>query len=304
MILDSISITQLRTFESVFRTKSMTASARELHLTQSGISQHVKWIEGRLGVRLFDRVKARLIPTHSAALLYPHCLKAISELESALASVSGMEKSLSGTVRVGMPVEFGNNRVIPALAEFSRRYPSVLFEVSYGIAAEFGSRLLEGSLDFALIDDFRLSSAIHSEPVYQEAIHLCAAAKPLKGRKALLPAPNAEFFESLSFVDYDSKGSLLQAWFRHHYPALRVKIAIKAAGMDARGVARMILSGDCVGILPDHLVAERQSASDAFEVISSRRPPLRNTISVAFLAERTQSAATLEVMKWLKKRLK
>jgi len=57
MLIDQINLNQLRVFESVYRTKSMTHAARELHLTQSGVSQHIKALEDVLTLKLFDRIK-------------------------------------------------------------------------------------------------------------------------------------------------------------------------------------------------------------------------------------------------------
>ena len=61
--IQQINLIQLRAFEAVFRTKSMTAAAQELHLTQPGISQHIHSLEDLLERKLFDRVHRKLLPT-------------------------------------------------------------------------------------------------------------------------------------------------------------------------------------------------------------------------------------------------
>ncbi len=70
MIIDHINLNYLRVFECVFRTGSMTTAAQELHLTQSGVSQHIRSLEDVLGIRLFDRIKKKLIPTTTADILF------------------------------------------------------------------------------------------------------------------------------------------------------------------------------------------------------------------------------------------
>ncbi|MCC6137911.1 MAG: LysR family transcriptional regulator, partial [Bdellovibrionaceae bacterium] len=59
MLLDQINMNYLRIFEAVYRTRSMTQAANELHLTQSGISQHIKSLEDTLDLQLFDRIKQK-----------------------------------------------------------------------------------------------------------------------------------------------------------------------------------------------------------------------------------------------------
>ncbi len=66
MILDNLNLNHLRLFESVYRSENMTKAAEELHLTQSGVSQHMKSLEEAVGVKLFDRVRQSLIPSKAA----------------------------------------------------------------------------------------------------------------------------------------------------------------------------------------------------------------------------------------------
>ncbi|MEZ4749065.1 MAG: LysR family transcriptional regulator [Bdellovibrionota bacterium] len=69
----------------------MTHAAKELHLTQSGVSQHVKSLEDVLNQRLFDRVHQRLVPTAAAKTLYEGCARGMYELERAFWQLSGTE---------------------------------------------------------------------------------------------------------------------------------------------------------------------------------------------------------------------
>jgi len=63
LLIDQLNLNHLRVFECVYRTGSMTAAAKELHLTQSGVSQHIKSLEDVLNFKLFDRIQQRLVPT-------------------------------------------------------------------------------------------------------------------------------------------------------------------------------------------------------------------------------------------------
>ena len=84
MLIDQINLNQLRVFESVYRSKSMTHAARELHLTQSGVSQHIKALEDVLELKLFDRIKQKLVPTPSAKELYASTAKSFEDIVSEL----------------------------------------------------------------------------------------------------------------------------------------------------------------------------------------------------------------------------
>src|SRR3954464_13772698 len=116
MLSHDLNLNLLRVFESVFRTKSMTEAAKELHLTQSGVSQHITALEEVLKIKLFDRVKQRLIPTDSGNILYSQSHTSLNEIENVIWQLRGEERSLRGVVNIGMPIEFGNNIVMPVIA--------------------------------------------------------------------------------------------------------------------------------------------------------------------------------------------
>ena len=80
MLIDKINLNLLRIFEKVYETKSMTRSAQELFMTQSGISQNIKHLEEILNLKLFDRIKQRLIPTEKATILYKNCKAYVQRL--------------------------------------------------------------------------------------------------------------------------------------------------------------------------------------------------------------------------------
>lgn len=96
-MVEQLNLNQLRVFAVVFRHRSMTHAAKELHLTQSGVSQHVKSLEDVLNQKLFDRVHQRLVPTSAAKTLYEGCARGMYELERAFGS------SRAPSSRVGLP---------------------------------------------------------------------------------------------------------------------------------------------------------------------------------------------------------
>ena len=168
MLLDTINLNHIRVFECVYRTRSMTLAAQELHLTQSGVSQHVKTFEDSIGVKLFDRIKQRLVPTGAANGLYRSCSSGLMDLEHALSDLKGGEKKLVGPVRIGMPIEFGNNVILPLLARFGGKHPLVRFELIFDFASAMNEGLLDGTLDFAFIDSYAMDRRVTTEPVYDE----------------------------------------------------------------------------------------------------------------------------------------
>lgn len=291
MIIDRINLNHLRIFETVYRTRSMTLAARELHLTQSGVSQHMRSLEDSLEMRLFDRINQKLVPTASATALFESCSKGLSTIEASLAALRGEKGKLSGTVRIGMPIEFGNNIVLPELAKFGEKHPEVRFALRYGFATEMNQGLMDGDLDFAFVDEFALDRSIRARKVYDEGLELCASPALLKARGIKRVAEKREVFESLDYVDYQSDEPVLRRWFHHHMKTRALRLNVRATVMDVQGVARLILRGMGCGVLPGHLAEKLQKEGAGLHVFKGCGKPLKNGISFADLPGRTLAPA-------------
>ena len=205
MLIDQINLNQLRVFESVYRTKSMTLAARELHLTQSGVSQHIRALEDVLELKLFDRIKQKLVATPSARELYKHTAKSFEEIETILNRLKKTDKELTGTISIGTPIEFGNNIMLPMLTEFQKKHPKVHFKIRQGFPFEMNHLLLAGELDFAFVDSFAMDKGIKTEPVYNEVLELCASKKLGLASKT---QTDFDFYEKLTYVDYQEDQSV------------------------------------------------------------------------------------------------
>jgi DNA-binding transcriptional LysR family regulator len=302
MLIDQINLNQLRVFESVYRTKSMTHAARELHLTQSGVSQHIKALEDVLELKLFDRIKQKLVPTPSAKELYKHTSKSFEDIETILSKLKKTDKELTGMVSIGLPIEFGNNIVIPLLTEFQKKHPKVKFKIRQGFAFEMNHLLLSGELDFAFVDSFALDKGIKTEPVYDEVLELCIAKQLAPTSKQPL---TSEYFENLTYVDYQEDQSVLSLWMKHHTQIKNPDLDVRVFVMDAQAVARLISLGVGAGVLPGHLVTKLNKEETKVHVLSGgSKMPVVNVISVAYFSEKTLIPAGKAILEFLKSNIK
>jgi len=302
MIIDQLNLNHIRIFERVFAQRSMTSAARELHLTQSGVSQHIKSLENILNVRLFDRIKQRLIPTPSATVLHEQCSRHLQEIEETLATIQHQNKQLSGTVTIGMPVEFGNNIILPLLANFSKDQPLVKFRLRFDFASQINAMLLNGEMDFGFVDNIPMDPLIQTEDIYDETLKLCVSKKHLKGLKEI--TETRAFFESLTYVAYQNSHPMLNMWFAHHLKLGKPNLKIRATVMDVQGVSCFILSGMGAGILPGHVLSKLQQnlsgTKQSLHYFRGCGRPLKNTIRIASLREKSHSLAAQSVLTWLK----
>src|SRR5205807_3345547 len=83
---------QIRAFSVLARTGSFTQTARELHLTQSGISHSMKALERETGCRLLDRLGKKIVLTHAGEQLLHHANKILQEMENAQEALTHLGK--------------------------------------------------------------------------------------------------------------------------------------------------------------------------------------------------------------------
>ena len=304
MLLDSLNINSLRVFERVFATRSMTKAAKELNLTQSGVSQHIKNLEKQLDQTLFDRLKHQLVPTREAEELAKTCHRHFRAIERSLRSITGQSEILRGEVRIGLPLEFGNNFVLPLVTQIGREHPEITFQVKYGHASEMNGLLLNGELDFAFVDSFSLDSQIHLTPVWDETLALCASVTykdQLFGKKD--PPHKIETYDKLDFVDYVEGAPVLAMWFKHHLKRPFIP-NVRANLMDVQGMGRIIREGLGAGILPLHVVKRvNKQYGNLLYVFSGQKKELLNTISLGVVKDRTLSSSARYCQKYCLEKL-
>src|SRR5882757_3488308 len=83
---------QVRAFCVLARTGSFTQTARELHITQSGISHSMKALERDIGCRLLDRLGKKVVLTQAGEQLLHHSKKILQEMATARETLGHLGK--------------------------------------------------------------------------------------------------------------------------------------------------------------------------------------------------------------------
>ena len=304
MLIDKINLNYFRVFESVYRQRSTLLAAKELHLTQPGISQHIKSFEGQLEQNLFDRINRTMVPTPFARSLYEQCHLGLLCFEKALGELLDKKAALRGNLSIGFPTEFGHNCVLEAVAQFAHLHPALKIEVSYGFAFEMSHLLLNGQLDFAFVDDLAMGPQIATIPVYEESLSLFASKKYLlkKDKQTQKPLSSLEtlnYFESLDYIDYLPKAPILKKWFKHHFKSCPSNLNVRATIAEVRGVSKLIFSQLGAGILPEHHALLVDPKGIHLHRFKNRNGILKNKISIASLIDRTHSPVAVASVEYI-----
>lgn len=125
----------LASFVVVARERSFTKAAAKLAVSQSALSQTIRALEARLGVRLLTRTTRSIAPTEAGERLLETITPRFEEIESALASLNELRDRPAGTIRITAGEHPALSILQPALGKILPRYPDIKVEivVDYGL---------------------------------------------------------------------------------------------------------------------------------------------------------------------------
>lgn len=290
----NINFNHFKVFSAVFENRSMTNAAIQLHLTQSGVSQHIKAFEQDLGISLFTRVGRKLVPTSVAIEIYNDIEHAFARVTSSINKLNNRAQSIEGVVRIGMPIEFGNNVIIPKLTQAGLKYPKITFEITLDYASTLAQHLISGQIDFAYLDETPLDRRLQYKPVATENLLLCASRDYLLKKTRVSYTKN--YFEKLDYIEYKGAEPILRRWMLHHLKRKNLHLNVRAHIMDVQGVAKFITTGLGAGVLPDHVLKKLKDIGFDLYVFEGGNQPLKNEIRLTQLKSAQLSPAVLAVL--------
>lgn len=121
---------ELRAFELVARRLSFSRAADEIGMSRATLSQIVKNLETRLGVRLLNRTTRSVALTDAGHELLERLSPALNELVHAVGNIDKFRDSPSGRIRIVATHLAADLYLKPLVPHFSEKFPDVNLEIS------------------------------------------------------------------------------------------------------------------------------------------------------------------------------
>jgi DNA-binding transcriptional LysR family regulator len=118
----------MRVFTRVVERRSFTIAANDLGVPRSTVTDAVKTLEARLGVRLLERTTRTVRPTLDGEAHYRRCLALIADLEDAEGAFGGAKPK--GLLRLEVQGTLARHFVVPRLPDFFAEYPDIEISMS------------------------------------------------------------------------------------------------------------------------------------------------------------------------------
>src|SRR6266508_2160755 len=125
----------LRALVAVARERSFTKAAAKLGVSQSALSQTVRELEARLGLRLLTRTTRSVSPTEAGERLLQTVGPRFDDIEAELEALGELREKPSGTIRITATDYAADTVLWPRLTKLLRDYPDIKVEIviDYGL---------------------------------------------------------------------------------------------------------------------------------------------------------------------------
>jgi DNA-binding transcriptional LysR family regulator len=234
-------LTSIKVFRQVVESGSFVAASERLDISTAMVSKHVMHVEERLGLRLLNRNSRTLSLTEPGRVYFERCKTILEDLEETELELGSLNSAPRGTLRISFPGWAPGQRLADSLAEFRRRYPEVIVDVS------FDDRivdLVEEGYDLAvrMTTSDSLSPSLIARPIRPVSFFLAASAEYIK-RNGAPKSP-----EELARHEFVAVGNASSLQLTGPNGKVEIPVRVVLRYRSALGVANAVASG--IGLAP------------------------------------------------------
>ena len=241
-------INELAAFAAAAQHSSFTRAAVELNLTQGAVSRAIAELEGRLGVRLFERIRQRVVLTDVGRQYFGEVRTLLEQLGTATHQVMAAP-SAGETLNLAVLPTFATHWLVRQLPDYAAKFPRVTVNLSTRIRP------------FSFAEEPFDAAIHHGRPIWPGAItrHLMDESmlpmcSPAYRNKAALRKP--ENLRGATLIHQATRPSAWAEWFEH--AGLAPANAFRGPTYDQFGmVAAAAAAGVGVALLPKFLVEQQ-----------------------------------------------
>lgn len=283
--VQDIDLKLLRVFRAVAHHGGFVAAQTELGVSLPTISNQIKQLEERLGMRLCDRGSLGFALTPQGKMLIAasdHLFAAVDDFRQ---NVATLAQKPVGEVKLGIVDGLSTDpgcRVPQAIAGLHRNFPGVSLRFFIGPPSDLESQVLNGTLDLAIGLFPAIPPALDADKLFEEAHGLFCG----RGH-ALFDRPEDEIRPA------DLRQSAYVSWaYQEAYVSLEANARFNIQGGTPfiDGLLYLMLSGIYIGYLPRHVAAKWVSEGALRELLPLE---MARTFDVSLISRRSQRSSAV-----------
>ncbi len=283
MSIQQVSVRQLRVFEAAATCRSFSRAAVMLHMTQPGVSMHIKELEQSAGLPLFERIGKKLFVTEAGQELLVRARDIIRALKDADEAFDGLRGLRRGRINIAI-VSTAKYFTPRLLASFRRDYPELEIRLAVSNRDAVIEALRVNEVDLAIMG--RAPESLEADAVaFATNPHVIVAAPdhPLAGGKDLAQGALA----GETFIVREP-GSGTRSAMQEFFTRGRIQFTVGMEMASNETIKQAVMAGMGLAFLSSHTVGLELQAG-RLVALDVRGLPLLRHWYVAHLARKRLS---------------
>jgi len=132
---------------------SFSRTAEDLFISQPAVTKHIKELESRLNLALFERKGNKIYLTKAGKLTYNYLKKIKQEYREMEYELGRLNDTFKGTLRIGASSTISQYLIPKVIAAFHKRYPKIELHLLNGNSFEMEQKLIDNEIDVALVEN-------------------------------------------------------------------------------------------------------------------------------------------------------
>ncbi len=283
---------QLRVFQKVCQTRSVTKAAEELHLTQPAVSIQLAQFQQNFAVALTEVVGRRLYVTDFGADISRLVERVLDEVDQLDYRTLSLQGQLSGRLRFSI---VGTAQyVLPYfLRDFTRMHPAVDVQVDVTNKAQVVQSLQRNEVDFAMVSQLPQHLSLHTVTLMDNALHLMAAA-------TLLPEGRlrTKDLADIPFV-FREQGSGTRAMMESLVQSGRLPVGRRLELRSNEAVKQAIIAGLGCSVMPI-ISMKHELRNQSVRVLDMKGFPVRSSWRLVWMQQKQLGPVAQSFLDFLK----
>lgn len=246
---------QIECFLKLSETLNFSETALLLGLTQPSISRKIQALEESLQSTLFIRSKHSVRLTGSGQELLKRIKPLYNEFGALMTHTQDSQKALSGPLRIGVLPEIGKNFFFSRFIEFQKTHPNLQLQVEYALNHENLPKLLDGKLDFVIVNQLPESDQFRAYKIMQEKAVMVTRAQNKVGSKISI--------QDQHFIAYSPHDGLLNLYLKSFYRPMDISKVKKLSSVNEHAsMIQLLLQTDSLAVMPWFSVESRLKSGE------------------------------------------
>ncbi len=247
-----IETSHLQTLVAVAKAHSFSKAAEDLSVTQSAISQNIKSLENKVGVKLLSRNGRSISLTDEGERLYSLARDFLNKIDHAVNDIQESKDEMSGKIRIGTLMGIGKSWLSSRVIDFTKAHPQVVFQTKYTNADELVDMFENNELDVIIIDDQHMpSGSVVKKHIFNEFLTLV-----YPDSKEFPINKNIDLATLVSYpvILFDDKDPLFTRWTKEKFGSTAKKLNKRLVINSHGTMIQAVHQGLGLAVLPTHVL--------------------------------------------------